>query len=211
MKLLFIDTETNGLPANRYASYMDVQMWPQILQVSWQILDSSTWSIVKEEDHFLKLREKWSTDAERVHQIPESLLARFGEEQETVFALLRRDIDSCDAIIAHNLAFDRTAILCEYQRLWSSGQSQVRATDIWSMKKPQLCTMVLTKRFCEIRFPSGNDYKFPRLGELYVKRFGCEYDISGASLHNAKHDVSCLVLCYRALCKLSDFETLIYK
>ena len=211
MKLLFLDTETNGLPANRYASYTDIQIWPQILQISWQILDSESWELLKEEDYFLKLKEPWCQDAERVHQIPESIVQRFGREQAEVLGLLHRDIQESDAIIAHNLFFDRNAILCEYQRLWLQGSYPVKPTEVWNLQKSQLCTMVLTKRYCGIRFADGSDYKFPKLAELFAKLFGTEYDISGASLHNSKHDVSCLVMCYKELCKLPEFSKLIYK
>jgi len=208
MKLLFLDTETNGLPANRYASYTDTNIWPHVIQLSWQLVDTDTWVVLAEQDAFIKPRASWNKDAERVHQIPESVALKFGKEPEAVLADLHRDIQLCDGIVAHNLSFDKNAILCEVQRLREAG-NKMSAAEFWNSKKTQICTMVVTKRYCEIRFPNSEDYKFPKLGELYYKLFGVEYDISGASLHNAKYDVSCLVTCFRQLVKMSEFVNLL--
>ena len=39
MRVLFFDTETNGLPWNKFASYKNVENWPRILQIAWQVWD----------------------------------------------------------------------------------------------------------------------------------------------------------------------------
>ena len=208
MKLLFLDTETNGLPTNRYASYTATDMWPHVIQLSWQLIDTDNWNVLTEHDAFLKPRAEWNKDAERVHQIPESIAQKFGQEPGCVLDSLHRDLQACDWVIAHNMSFDKTAILCEVQRLWESG-SKMKPVDFWNPKKPTICTMVVTKRFCGIRFPNSEDYKFPKLNELYLKLFGVEYDVSGAALHNAKHDVTCLVTCFRKLIELPEFANLI--
>ena len=69
--------------------------------------------------------------------------------------------------------------------------------------------MVKTKEYCGIKFPNSKDFKFPKLAELYAKIFGKEYDISGAELHNSKHDVSCLILCFKELLLLPDFANIL--
>jgi len=210
MKLLFIDSETNGLPLNRYAPFTSSEMWPHLIQLSWQIVDSTNWTTLKMENHFLKPRAVWDKDAERVHQIPEGFAKDHGKEPVDVLTILHEDLEVSDCIIAHNLVFDKTAILAEVQRAWESGKIQTRPLTFWRGKK-ELCTMVLTKQFVGIKFPKSNDLKFPRLEELYTKLFDKPYDISGAKLHDSSNDVSCLVMCYRELTTRDEFVSVIQK
>jgi len=122
MKVLFFDTETNGLPKNRYAPYTSTEMWPHVIQISWQIVDTDSWQVIKEEDHFLKPRAVWDKEAERIHQIPESIAKNFGKDPVDVFKLLKDDLLLCSSMVAHNMTFDKTAIMSELQRLYISGQ-----------------------------------------------------------------------------------------
>jgi len=39
MRVLFLDTETNGLPQNRYAPYTMIGVWPSLCQIAWQVWD----------------------------------------------------------------------------------------------------------------------------------------------------------------------------
>jgi len=205
MKLLFIDSETNGLPASKYAPYTEPNMWPHIIQLSWQIIDSENWIVLHEEDVFVKSRAVWSREAERIHQIPEAIVARFGKEPTEVLTRFQEDLNKCDAVLGHNLSFDKTAILAEVQRLYEAGKSE-RASGFWKKGIKEVCTMVLAKQFCNIKFKDSADLKFPRLAELYAKLFNKEYDISGADLHNAKHDVACLVLCVQKMSAMPEFS-----
>lgn len=207
MRLLFIDTETNGLPLNKYAAYTYTEMWPHIIQISWQIVDSKTWQVISEEDHFLKLRTQWNKDAERVHQIPESIARNFGKEPLEVLKKLHADLSTCSYVVGHNLSFDKTVIMSEIQRLYEKQMIDVSPVAFWAKIK-EVCSMKSTKTLCGLKFKDSNDLKFPRLNELYLKLFGNPYDISGASLHNAKHDVSCLIMCVCALVKRPEFADL---
>ena len=208
MIVLFLDTETNGLPQNRYAPYTSTEMWPHVIQISWQVVDTDNWTVLKEEDHFLKPRASWCADAERIHQIPESIAKKFGKEPLEVFKKLHTDLLLCSTFIAHNMSFDKTAIMSEIQRLYVKNDYDVNPTQFWN-KLNEVCTMVKTKQFCGLKFKDGNGLKFPKLNELYLKLFGTEYDISGANLHNAKHDVSCLVMCVKELLSKPDFTNLL--
>ena len=64
MNLLFIDAETNGLPKNRFAPYTLTDNWPEIIQLSWQIVDGDTWETLSETDSFIKPNGVWSKEAE---------------------------------------------------------------------------------------------------------------------------------------------------
>jgi len=210
MKILFIDSETNGLPTNRWAPFTSTEMWPHVIQLSWQIIDTNTWAVLKTENHYLKPRAIWNKDAERVHRIPESIASEKGKDPAEVLAILHSDLQTSQCIVAHNLVFDKTAILAEVQRGWESGKIQTQPSQFWKNVK-ELCTMTTTKQFVGIKFPNSNDIKFPRLDELYNKLFNKPYDISGAELHNANNDVSCLVMCYRELYNRDEFANVIQK
>ena len=197
MKLLFLDCETNGLPLNRLAPFTAIEMWPRLVQLSWQIVEHDSWAVLEEHDYFVKSDAPWSKDAERIHQIPESIVQKFGKPVADVLNLLAESIQKSDKIVSHNLSFDKNVLLAEYQRVWLAGASAMRPREIWC--KPDLCTMVATKSFCAIPFKDGAGYKFPKLEELYQKLFGKVYDISGADLHNSANDVSCLITCVKEL------------
>jgi DNA polymerase III epsilon subunit-like protein len=204
MKFLFIDSETNGLPTSRYAPYTSHESWPHVIQLSWQIIDSDSWAVLHEDDAFLKVRAPWNKDAERIHQIPETIASKFGQEPVEVLGRLQKDMAQCDIVLGHNLSFDKTAILAEVQRLYEAGKCEA-AGRFWKKGIKDVCTMVLTKQYCGLKFKDSNDLKFPKLAELYAKIFNKNYDISGAELHNAKHDVSCLVLCMKELVQMPQF------
>jgi len=196
MRLLFLDSETNGLPTNRYAPFTATECWPRLIQLSWQVIDTDSWTVLERHNYFVKTDAPWNAEAERIHRIPESLVARTGKTPSEVLADLAASIQNVDKIVCHNLAFDKTVVLAEAQRLYEAGTG-VRPNTIWS--KPDLCTMVATKGFCRIPFNDGRGMKFPKLEELYKCIFGVTYDVSGADLHDASNDVSCLVICVREL------------
>jgi len=200
MKLFFFDCETNGLPKNRYAPFTSTDCWPEIIQLSWQIVDKETWECLSESDYFMKPDGLWSADAERIHQIPESIVAKFGRPKVEVFAKFKQDLAVCDSVVSHNMMFDKTAVLSEVQRLMEAGIGDFKPAAFWKKGIRYICTMNKTKEFVGIKFANSNDCKYPKLNELYAKLFGKPYDISGANLHNSKHDVSCLVMCYKELC-----------
>lgn len=208
MKLLFIDTETNGLPKNRYAPYTSPEMWPHILQISWQQIEYESWNTLSEYDSFVELRTEWNKDAERIHQIPESIVAKFGKDPLIVFQELGSVLKDSDVVISHNMLFDKTVIMSEIQRLFESGVL-LEPRKFWKSGIKEVCTMNTTKAFCGITFPDSNSFKYPKLNELYNKLFNRTYDISGASLHNSKHDVSCLVMCVKQMVSLPQFSKLL--
>ena len=208
MKLLFLDTETNGLPKNRYAPFTSTEMWPHILQISWQVIDSSSWIKESEYDYYIQLRCPWDRDAERIHQIPEGIIQELGKEPEDVFRELGLALNSCDVVISHNMMFDKTVVMSEIQRLKEAG-IDIDPRTIWPNYKKEICTMSNTKEFCGIKFPNSNDYKYPKLNELYSRLFDKTYDISGATLHNSKNDVACLISCMQKMLMLPQFASLL--
>jgi DNA polymerase III epsilon subunit-like protein len=206
MKLLLIDTETNGLPKNRYAPIADSGMWPAILQLSWKVcqLEGRTLTTLDSRDIGLALDRavQWDTGAATIHGLEEAE-CRYGTAPAEAFTELRKVLKSVDCVVAHNLAFDKPVLRAA---AWAVG-----IKDLWPAGITDFCTMRATQDL--VRLPSpyyGPDsgkFKAPRLNELYTWLYGHVYDISGAVLHTAKSDTHCLYHCLLGLLKKGYLES----
>lgn len=205
MRILFFDTETNGLPWNRYASYRNTDNWPHVVQFAWQVWDFS------DLEHPVRLQEvntlirprpemKWSAEAAAIHKISLESAVRDGVEIQTALDWFREDCVSANYVIAHNLQFDKTVILSEVMRLHQT----VKYPDPenwWPTKKEQdLCTMKIATPLCAILAKKGtpeDPYKWPTLAELFAWLF--PKTPLPTNLHDASADVECLVKCVQEM------------
>lgn len=203
MRILFFDTETNGLPWNRHASHLNVDNWPRILQIAWQV-----WYIKKGEKAYCLQRVntfvkpdptmKWDTDAAKIHKMGLDELQKHGKPANTVLKWFIQDCKEVDLIIAHNLKFDKMALWAEAVRQVEAGHFEMDPHLWWPAQ--QLCTMDASVQICKIpsKNPTPEDpYKWPRLSELFQFLF----PTAGLpdSLHNAHTDVNCLIQCVKEL------------
>ncbi len=207
MRLLLLDTETNGLPKNRYAPIALKDAWPAILQLSWAIYDlnpeARTLATVATRDIGLALHPDipWDTGAAKIHGLSE-VEARHGTAPAAALLELADALQGADCVIAHNLEFDRPVIRAA---AWAESErtGDARLRSVWPTGKPEFCTMRQTQNL--VRLPSpyyGADsgkFKPPKLNELYAWLYGHVYDISGATLHSAKSDTHCLAQCILGL------------
>ncbi len=205
IRVILLDTETNGLPKNKFAPPSTAGAWPAILQISWLIFEikGRTMTKVGGQDIGIALDPKisWDTGAAAIHGISEAE-ARFGTPVNEAMAQLQPALIAADVIIAHNLAFDKPVIR-------AAGHS-AGLREIWPTGKHEFCTMITTRDLVRIPSPSHapglpvekratNAFKAPRLNELYAWLYGHVYDISGATLHSARSDTHCLSQCLAGL------------
>jgi len=203
--VLLLDTETNGLPLNRFAPPSHFDAYPAILQLSWGIytITGRTIATVKTRDIGLALDPTipWNAGAAAVHGISE-VEARHGTAPEVALTELREALRSVDVVAAHNLSFDKPVLRAAAYRvgirdLWPPAPSGVK----------EFCTMRETRDLLRIPSPSVQKesditkFKLPSLNELYGFLYSHRYDISGASLHSARSDVHCLAQCIAGLLK----------
>lgn len=202
IRILLLDTETNGLPRNRYAPPSTPNNWPAILQLSWAtyILGADGRTLTQESVRDLGLAlpadEAWNPDAAAVHGISE-VEARSGTPALEGLQKLQAALRTANVVVAHNLAFDKPILRAAAHR--------VGLRDFWppagSGRLQELCTMEGTRDM--LRLPPGHEkatrWKAPRLNELHTWLFGHPYDISGATLHSSASDVQCLAACLTAL------------
>jgi DNA polymerase-3 subunit epsilon len=200
IRFLLLDTETNGLPRNRYAPPSTPNNWPAILQLSWAtyILGPDGRTLTQESVRDLGLAlptgEAWNAEAAAIHGISEAE-ARSGTSAREGLLELQGALRSANVIVAHNLAFDKPILRAAAHR------EGVR--DFWPPvgSVQEFCTMEGTRDL--LCLPPGHEkatrWKAPRLNELHTWLFGHPYDISGATLHSSASDVQCLASCLTAL------------
>jgi DNA polymerase III epsilon subunit-like protein len=196
MRILFFDTETNGLPSVRNAQPNAIDVWPSIVQIAWQLVE---WN--KEKGREIRVLEsscfivqpdpamRWSEESARIHGISKERADTEGTPRSIVFPLIHALLGSSDCIIAHNLAFDKPVLTCELIRQGFSP----------TFPALEYCTMEKTKALCKLPTPfsrPSDPYKFPKLSELYTYLFG---SVDGISFHSAEVDVICLVRCFQEL------------
>jgi DNA polymerase III epsilon subunit-like protein len=204
MKVLLFDTETNGLPKNRFAPPSQTDAYPAVLQISWAMyaLTADSMTLVDRVDKSLRLAPEipWDTGAAAIHGIPEAK-ARVGEYPAKAFLEFREVLHQVDYVICHNMEFDKPVVrAAAYAASSSVGEADAKLLrSLWSTKIREFCTMNSTRALVGI--PSAPEakhpFKAPRLNELYTKLYGHVYDLSGSgnSLHSARSDTHCLAQC----------------
>ena len=203
--ILLLDTETNGLPKNRYAPVAEFTNWPAILQLSWAIYRISPDGSMEE----LESRDvgvsldpgiSWDAGAAKIHGLSE-YEGRNGTPASQALGDLADAIRRVDVIVAHNLDFDKSVIRAAgYAEAFKAPAADgLRA--LWPSRIKEFCSMRATTDIVCLP-PTAKQtayniskYKSPRLSELHQWIFGTAYDISGSFLHSAKGDVHCLARC----------------
>lgn len=205
LRVLLLDTETNGLPRNSYAPAAQWDMWPAILQLSWAVyrVDGRTMMPESKRDIGVALHPSipWNAGSAKVHEISEAE-ARRGTPAAEALRELASVLQSVDVVVAHNLQFDKSVIRAAAYAEADRGAGPPTLRTIWPAGLAEFCTMNATRNI--VRIPSSHPearhpFKAPRLGELYAWLYGHEYDISGGIMHTARSDTYCLIQCLMAL------------
>jgi len=199
MRILFFDTETNGLP--KFKTSVAPSEWPAVVQVAWQVWDfpalGSTADPVLHSaaSYYVKPSPtlEWNLGSQAIHLVTKEQALREGAEPEEVWGAFTHALADVDCIVAHNLAFDKKVVDADAAR---------RGAPPYRWPSKECCTMMSTKAYC--RLPSmysrpEDPYKFPKLSELHALLFG---NARLFHFHNASVDVDCTVQCFRRLVEL---------
>ena len=221
IRILLLDTETNGLPKNRFAPPSQWDAYPAILQLSWVVcvVEGRTLRAESKRDIGLALHPSipWDAGAAAVHGISEAE-ARRGTPAATALTELAAALKTVDVVIAHNLSFDkpviRAAAYAEADRIDKDrsgkdrdgkdrdGKEFAGLRYIWPNGVGEFCTMMSLRDVMRIPSPSPaakHPFKAPKLSEVYAWLYGHTYDISGGFLHSARADTHCLTSCVTGL------------
>jgi len=186
--LLFIDTETTGLP--KYSATTATEKWPRVVQLAWALYDTDgncerlNSFIIYPTDFTIPM------DSARIHGITTERAKANGTSLYKVLPQFNDDVKRSSTVIAHNLAFDLPVVTTEFLRCRLE-------TDL-SLKEP-FCTMKAPEviSLCKLPAKSGRGYKWPTLSELHLRLF--EEEFSGS--HDAGADVRACARCYFELKK----------
>ncbi|GAA4160471.1 hypothetical protein GCM10022217_24560 [Chryseobacterium ginsenosidimutans] len=115
--LLFIDTETTGIPKRWDLPYSDTDNWPSAVQVSWIIYDENG-NEIKRENCYIDVDDlKISTKSFKIHGITKEFLSKNGQARSFVLEKLSADIQKYQPlIIGHFTEFDIDTLSCDFYR-----------------------------------------------------------------------------------------------
>ena len=183
---LIFDTETTGLPRDYNAPVTDLDNWPRVVQLSWQ-LHTANGKLLSAQDHIIQ-PEGFTIpfNAEKVHGISTKRAQEEGLPLAEVLTKFNKDLSRTEVIVGHNIDFDINITAAEF----------IRANiDNSLLQTQKVDTKDASTDFCKIPGGRGGKYKWPTLSELHEKLFGVRFD--GA--HNSAYDVDATARCFFGL------------
>ncbi len=180
MRILFFDTETTGLPINWNAPVSNLNNWPRLVQLAWQVYNSNG-DLLEEHEYIIKpVGFIVPSEASAVHKITTEIALKNGVDLLTILNIFSSSVNSCGLLVAHNYSYDYNIMGSELLR---NGQENCLK------EKENICTMKASTAFCKIPGPYG--YKWPKLEELYDKLFNDTFNA-----HNALDDIKATSKCF---------------
>jgi len=186
---LIFDTETTGLPLVYNAPVTDVDNWPRMVQIAWE-LHSVDGKLVEAKNHIVR-PEGFSIPfaAERVHGISTERALKEGRSLEMVLEDFAGVLEKAGLIVGHNIQFD----------LYIAGAEFVRkniSSKLWDIK--YFCTKEGSTDYCALEGGRNGRFKWPTLNELHNKLFKEDFQ----EAHNASFDVSATSRCFFEMIRL---------
>ncbi|MFN3952305.1 MAG: DNA polymerase III subunit alpha [Thermaurantimonas sp.] len=192
---LIFDTETTGLPKRYDAPITQLDNWPRVVQIAWQLHDS--WGNLIEHEGLIIYPDDWEVpyDAEKVHGISTALARKVGSKAPEVFEKFLKTLAKSELIAGHNLQFDINVIASELYRHGFDYQKLLQKSKLDTCDE---ATAMLT------RLPGGKGgkFKFPTLTELYQYLFGESFE----EAHNATADVEATARCFFELIRSGHYS-----
>jgi DNA polymerase-3 subunit epsilon len=187
--LLFVDTETSGLPKDWSKPYSVRGNWPHVVQVAW-VLYSRDGKKLKEENFYIRPSDyEVSPTSQRIHGLSEDFLRENGKDRNSVMQLLHADLIRYQPlVVGHFMQLDYHMLGLSFYR---SGLENPLP------KLPHFCTMRATAHFMR-----ESSHRHLRLGELYMRLFQTPLQDE----HNALSDASATAHCFFKLWKKGDID-----
>ena len=161
---LIFDTETTGIPHNKSAPISDLDNWPRVVQLAWQLHDAkgkliSRQNLIIQPDGF-----DIPYKAEQIHGISTKRALAEGHPLKSVLELFMTDVAQTQVLVGHNIEFDISILGAELIR------QQFDVEEL--LKRDKVDTGIVSTEFCNISGGPGGRMKMPRLTELHEKLFG---------------------------------------
>lgn len=182
-RLLIFDTETTGTCAE----------YNVILQLSYQIIETDSWDVLKEVNHYFDWpEERWRVQpgAIAVNGLTEDFLStQILSNRRKAIKEFINDLEECEGVVGHNVSFDIKFMEWEARR---------EGVDYTLLAWPRIYdTMKSTVNLCKLPRLGHQGLKYPKLSEL------ADYlaiDMSDLRLHDSSCDVEITKRCFIELC-----------
>lgn len=186
---LIFDTETTGVPHNKTAPITDLNNWPRLVQLAWQLHDANGKLIARQ--NFIVKPDGFDIPykAEQIHGISTKRALEEGHDLNTVLDAFVGDLGKTSLLVGHNIEFDINIIGAEFIR-------KQRETESF-LQLEKVDTGIASTEFCQLAGGIGGKLKMPRLIELHEKLFGKGF----GDAHDASYDVAATARCYFGLLK----------
>lgn len=188
------DCETTGLMRTRQpASLYNTMLFDssRLISICWIILNENHEEIKRIVKTIIPTGFTIPEEATAIHGITTEMAYEQGVAFEDIFEELQIDLESCDTIVSHNIAFDLNILASElYRRADENPKFKEQADDL--LAKARYCTMKYGHLHLKLK-------KWPTLRDLYSLLMQKEI----ANLHDALFDTLNCADCYR---KLSVFN-----
>jgi DNA polymerase-3 subunit alpha len=184
--ILIFDTETTGLPRNYDAPMSDLDNWPRVVQLAWQLhepggkLISHGNLVVKPTGFTVPFI------AAKIHGITTEIAEEFGVDCLTALEQFESDLNRSTIVSGHNISFDINTLGAEFLR--QNFGNVFEGKTVFDTKE-------LSTDFCAIPGGKGGKFKWPTLGELYRKLF----QEPMVEAHDAAFDVDATAKCFFGL------------
>jgi DNA polymerase III subunit alpha len=195
---LIFDTETTGVPHNKTAPITDLDNWPRLVQIAWELHDGKGKLISQK--NFLVKPDGFDIPykAEQIHGISTKRATEEGRPRKDVLIDFISDMARAKVLVGHNIEFDINIIGAEFIR------TDFAPEQILSLQKVD--TGIASTEFCQLPGGPGGRLKMPRLTELHQKLFGKGFE----DAHDAAYDVAATARSFFGLIKqrvVSPFDT----
>lgn len=187
--MLFIDTETTGIPKDWNAPYTDNDSWPLSVQVAWAIYTKDGQE-VKSEDFYVRDDDfEISPESIRIHGITSAFLQEHGVQREEVLTQLAADLNQYKPlVVAHFMQLDYHMVgVCFHRAGMYNPLPEL----------PLFCTMRASSNFV-----LHSHQRFLRLSEMYERLF----NVALEHHHNAIVDAKATAKCFFELVKRGDIN-----
>jgi len=186
MQTIVFDTETTGLPLNRYSSIYKTNEWPYIIQLSYMVYDENTHEIISDINDYILIDDKIeiTNESYEKHGITRVHLKENGIPIVEALTKFKKYMESCHVVVGHNVSFDKRMVLVECIR-----------HKIQLNMKETFCTMKNSVDLCQFEAKNKEGetyYKYPKLEELHYYLFS--HNIK--NLHDASVDILVCLRCY---------------
>ncbi len=186
---LIFDTETTGIPHNKTAPITDLDNWPRLVQIAWELHDGKG-KLISQHNYIVKPNGfDIPFKAEQVHGISTKRANEEGHDLKKVLESFAVDLTKTTVLVGHNIEFDINIIGAELIR------ESLDTEKFLALQKVD--TGLVSIEFCQLPGGMGGKLKMPRLSELHEKLFGRNFE----DAHDASYDVAATARSFFGLIK----------